>query len=255
MLSLITRSDDLGLNASTNLAICRAVDFGFVKNVSVLATSPCLGEAAAALKDRRDICFGLHADITSEWDLIKWGPVSDARDVPSLTTPEGHLRAFVEDIIENGVNIDEIIREYDAQLARLKAVGFSVAYVDGHMAPDWFIPGLSDRVAAWAKDRGLIYVNRLRNTLPDCMEMPNQPGLFEKTLAGLDDGVYLYVGHPAVYADEMKLLTNKRNPGDKAARQRERDYRFITSPDTLRAVKEHNVALLRYDQAYNAERT
>ncbi len=88
---LITRGDDLGCARSLNRAVKECYQKGILKNCSVLAAAPYIEEAAKLLAGTKGLCFGLHCDLTSEWDNVKWGPVAPREQVPSLLDSKGYL--------------------------------------------------------------------------------------------------------------------------------------------------------------------
>ncbi|WP_052675769.1 ChbG/HpnK family deacetylase [Paenibacillus sp. IHBB 10380] len=97
-ISIITRADDCGSNHSANIGIQKAIEGGVLKNISIMATCPSVEEAARLFIQRTDICFGLHFVLNAEWDNVKWGPVSNPFEVPTLTESNGlfnqHPRYF-----------------------------------------------------------------------------------------------------------------------------------------------------------------
>jgi hypothetical protein len=97
-ISLVSRADDLGSSHTANVAIAGAAVTGdYIKNVSCMAVGPWIDEGAELLQDRQNVCLGLHAALNSEWDPLKWGPVSppenclrwSTRRVPSLSILPG----------------------------------------------------------------------------------------------------------------------------------------------------------------------
>jgi predicted glycoside hydrolase/deacetylase ChbG (UPF0249 family) len=80
---LITRGDDLGCARSLNRAMKECYEKGILKNCSLLAATPYIEEAAMMLARAKGLCFGLHCDLTSEWDNVRWKPVASPEKVPS----------------------------------------------------------------------------------------------------------------------------------------------------------------------------
>lgn len=79
MKTIITRADDCGSSRGANQAVIEAAGRGFVKNISLMAGGAFIGESATYLKDNKRICFGMHFTINSEWDRVKYAPVSKKR--------------------------------------------------------------------------------------------------------------------------------------------------------------------------------
>ena len=82
---LVTRADDAGLNLTSNKAIRASVRQGIVRNVSLLAPGPYIEHAAETLGDLAGQAdFGLHLCLTAEWANLRWGAVSDPKNVTSV---------------------------------------------------------------------------------------------------------------------------------------------------------------------------
>ena len=50
-------------------------------SVEVIVPSPWFPEAVEMLKEHPDLDVGIHLALTSEWDNVKWRPVSDAQSI------------------------------------------------------------------------------------------------------------------------------------------------------------------------------
>lgn len=250
--ALITRADDLASSHSANQAICEVAQRGIVKNVSVMACGPYLEEAAELLAGNRDITFGMHSVINSEWDRVVWGPVAPKEQVASLIDGRG---VFYQDVLELAAakpNLDEIITEYKYQLERLRKVGFEISYIDSHMMPEGDIPGLAEKFDRWVEEEGLInhrYYNRM---LPEGGKFSHDRVLFEKTIRKME-GQYKLVLHPAKTSDEMKMTGNHNYSGEFIAWEREDDYEFYNDPAVLTFLQEQGVKLLSYKDAEPAK--
>ena len=131
MIKIITRSDDAGSSKGANQAIFEAVNHPFVKNISLMAPGHYIEEAAQYLKDKKHICLGMHFTMNAEWDNVKWGPVSPAEDVGAMLDASGNFLAEPKLSSANGVTIEMIRKEWNAQLDRLTRLGLDIRYADG----------------------------------------------------------------------------------------------------------------------------
>lgn len=248
--SLITRADDLGSSHAANEAILQVAEAGFVKNISVMAVCPHLEEAAEMLSGRKDVSFGLHACITSEWDRVLWGPLASRERVPHLIDARGAMYQTVDALAAAKPAVEEIMHEYRCQLETLRRVGFHVTYLDSHMMPELQIPGLREAMSRMAEEEGLVDHSPFYRMFPtDLKQLAKQPELFRRTLQSGIEGTYLMIMHPACYGEEMLLTGNRKNSGETVASQREADRRFMTDPAILAACKDFGVRLLRYEEA------
>ena len=254
-LTLLTRADDLGSSHAANLAIARAAVIGsYIKNVSCMAVGPLIEEAADLLKDCKQVCFGLHACLNSEWEPIRWGPISPPDEVPTLVTEEGFFYPTPADLAAHLPDLDQVLREYDRQLDLLTGLGLDIRYVDSHMLPELFIPGLSAAMSGWARRKGLIdHLPYYR--FPSKMEPAPQATLVEALasqaawLDSLQEGGYFAVMHPAIYSREMLLARNCQVPIGVVAANRDVEYRLLLSRQLERYCDECGIRRVRYDEA------
>ena len=95
---------------------------------------------------RAEFCFGLHATLSAEWDAVKWGPILPAEQVPSLVDECGLFFTGPHIFRERPPRMHEILAELQAQLDKVRRLGFPVAYVrfahDDRMGRGW--PGRAD---------------------------------------------------------------------------------------------------------------
>lgn len=85
---LIVRGDDMGSSRSANLASIETFVNGIETSIELMVVTPWFPEAAKMLRENTGIDVGLHLVITSEWDGIKWRPLTDC---PSLTDDSGYF--------------------------------------------------------------------------------------------------------------------------------------------------------------------
>lgn len=85
--------------------------------------------------------------------------------------------------------------------------------------------------------------------LPHMDELALGPGLFERVLAGLGEGQYIYIAHPALYGEEMLRTGNALVSGEAVARHRAGDAAFMADPHTLEICRAHGFSTIRLDEA------
>ncbi len=88
---LIVRGDDMGYTHSGNLALIKCYKYGIETSIEVLVPSPWFPEAVKLLKQNPGVDVGIHLDLTSEWENIKWRPLI------GLSEPERFRRIFFPD--------------------------------------------------------------------------------------------------------------------------------------------------------------
>jgi hypothetical protein len=98
------------------------------------------------LREHPDWSVGVHLTITSEWNRLRWRPVSPITVVPSLVAPDGYLWGFGYSgprpknwaadgapWAEHAPNPQEAEKEFRAQIERALSLGVKLDYVDCHM--------------------------------------------------------------------------------------------------------------------------
>ncbi|HLU42782.1 MAG TPA: ChbG/HpnK family deacetylase, partial [Microthrixaceae bacterium] len=108
---LIVNCDDLGMCHSTNEGVYDALRNGFATSATLMVPCPWAREAAARYRGE-DV--GVHMTLTAEWELYRWGPITQA---PSLLGGDGGFPRTIEDVWEHA-DLDEVRRELRAQVER-----------------------------------------------------------------------------------------------------------------------------------------
>ena len=251
---LITRGDDLGCARSLNRAVKECYERGILKNCSVLAASPYVEEAAKSLAKTKRLCFGLHCDLTSEWDNVKWGPVAPREQVPSLLDSKGHLHQ-TNDAVRANAKADEALIELQAQLDKLRRLGFDIRYADLHMMTVQIVPGLAERFGEWCKKNRLIDTRQIggRLNLPRASPVDRKhPGDYVadvmNALKTAAEGEYLIVGHLAYDDEETRNFGHPGYPGIAVAHNLNWERLAYVDERMVRFVKENGVLPIRYDE-------
>ena len=198
---LVTRGDDAGMCHTVNIAIRDAYERGILRNVSLMVPAPDFEDAVAMLVGLDDVCVGLHLDLTAEWEHLRWGPVLPPEKVPSLVDAEGTFFHTTQALHANNPVLEQMQAEVRAQLAKARAYGVNVAYLDEHMVVGW-IAGLGAWLSKFCEQEGLVYNSDiaekgLLRPLPPLAEPAGN--LVDDLIARLEaaeSGTYLIVGHP-----------------------------------------------------------
>ncbi|MFK7844148.1 MAG: ChbG/HpnK family deacetylase, partial [Rhodothermales bacterium] len=89
---LIVRGDDMGYAHAGNVALIQSYKEGIMTSVEVLVPAPWFPEAVKMLAENPGLDVGIHLTLSSEWDNIKWRPISDS---PSLTDADGYFYPMI----------------------------------------------------------------------------------------------------------------------------------------------------------------
>lgn len=85
---LLVRADDIGSSHAANEACMDVFTKGICRSVELMAPCPWFPEAVKLLKEQPQYDVGVHLTLTSEWENMKWRPVSDAK---SLADDDGYF--------------------------------------------------------------------------------------------------------------------------------------------------------------------
>ncbi|MEM7348876.1 MAG: ChbG/HpnK family deacetylase [Chloroflexota bacterium] len=87
-ITLLVRADDIGFSHAANLACIDVFKHGICRSVELMAPCSWFPEAVALLQANPTYDVGVHLTMTSEWDNLKWRPLSTAR---SIVTDDGYF--------------------------------------------------------------------------------------------------------------------------------------------------------------------
>ncbi|MES2847801.1 MAG: polysaccharide deacetylase family protein [Bacteroidota bacterium] len=149
---LIIRGDDMGYTHSGNEALIKCYKDGIERSIEVIVPSPWFPEAVKLLNENPGVDVGVHLAITSEWDNIKWRPLTDCKSIrdssgyfypmswPNKNYPGQSLK-------EVKWELNDIEQEFRAQIElALKNIP-RISHISGHMG----CTDISDDVKAMTK--------------------------------------------------------------------------------------------------------
>jgi chitin disaccharide deacetylase len=199
MVKLIIRADDIGYSREINEGAYKGVNLGIIKNLSFLVQAPEFENAVNLFKNLKGISFGAHLCLTSEWKKTKLSPVLPVSEVPSLVNPQGCFFPNVEKLYANSPNMDEIMKELNAQIDKAETSGLKVSHIDLHMCFEW-IPGLDERIRSLAVKRNCVYALSVEDRYPDIEFDDEEYDDLEKNFINkineIKQGNFTVVGHP-----------------------------------------------------------
>ncbi len=139
--SLLIRTDDIGMSHSVNMAMQKLVSTGMPISVSVLFVCPWYQEAVEILKQHPNVSVGIHLALNSEWKNYRWGPVAGSAAVPSLVDENGFFFPSSEALYQHNPSVAGVEKELRAQIDRALRSGVKIDYVDEHMGTATRYPG------------------------------------------------------------------------------------------------------------------
>jgi chitin disaccharide deacetylase len=216
---LIVRGDDMGFSHSGNVALIKTFKEGIETSIEVIVPSPWFPEAVKMLAENPGIDVGIHLVLTSEWDNVKWQPLTDA---PSLRDKGGYFFPMIwpnknypgQAVLENEFSLDDIEKEWRAQIELAKKMIPRLSHISGHMG----CTNLNDEAAAIAKKLAIEYdididtqklgvqgarYEGAHGTLAEKKES------FSKMLNKLEKGkTYMFVEHPGIDTPELRAISH-----------------------------------------------
>ena len=266
---LILHADDLGVAHSENVASLDALDRGAVSSASVMIPTPWVSEVAAYARAHPNADIGLHLTLTSEWQTYRWGSVEGRDRVPSLLDSAGTFPND-ESIVAKMAKPAEVDRELRAQVERALALGIHPTHIDSHMGSLFTTPELVATYVKVAHDYHLPFlaVKGSGFGAPQTGLSPQDVVLDAVVIAGeniprdqwkawyltqidsLKPGITEMIVHLAHDDAEMQAVTVNHEPYGAAWRQR--DYEVVTSPEFAKALKDHNIIVVKWRDLYKA---
>ncbi len=252
---LIVRGDDMGYSHSGNEAILKCYKEGIETSIEVIVPSPWFPEAAKMLADNPGVDVGIHLALTSEWDNVKWRPVSDC---PSLRDEDGHFFPMIQrnrnypmrSLVEHEWKLAEVEREFRAQIELGQKRIPRVSHVSGHMGCTGLSPAVRELTRELTKEYGIdiepseLGVKSISYAGPK--KTPDEKReRFLKALAALDaDQTYLFVDHPGLDTPELRAIHHIGYEDVAADRQGVTDV--WTDPRVREFIRSKGIKLISY---------
>ena len=145
-------ADDLGWTEGVNRGIVEAHRKGLVTSTSLLANGRAFESALAAAKSNPQLGIGVHLNLSD-------GPPSARADeVRGLLNEAGELeegpQSLLLRIASRSLALEEVEREWDAQIRKVRATGIEPTHLDGHKHVQ-MLPGLFEIALRLAKKHGI----------------------------------------------------------------------------------------------------
>ncbi len=254
---LLVRVDDAGSSLASNLGCLEACLHGIARSVEVMVPGPWVAHAAHLFAPHPQIDIGLHITLTSEWDGLRWRPLTHA---PSLIDESGAFLPLLlpragdprPSLAERDWSMDEIAAEIRAQINLGRSLFPQASHVSTHMARHLgdLHPALGDLLRTIARKAGLkddpmgSTLPRLQGYAPHPRAAADRLKQFETALQSLDSGTNIFVDHPARDGPELRALGHA-GYRDVAA-DRASCLTVLTSPDLRATLDAQQIELIAY---------
>lgn len=131
MKKLIINADEFGLTEGTNRAIIEAHQFGTVTSTSMIVNMWAFDEGVHLARENPKLGVGIHLNLTDG------RPVSSFKDCSTLVDSKGFFfnrRNLMIKLTLCKINTEHIIREFKAQIEKMKSKGIALTHIDTHQS-------------------------------------------------------------------------------------------------------------------------
>jgi len=223
---LLVRGDDIGSSHAANVGCIEAYQKGIMRSVELMVPCPWFPQAIEMLKQNPGLDVGIHLVLTSEWENMKWRPLTCA---PELTDSNGFFYPMVwqrEDFAPktslqySGWTEAAIEKEMKAQIEMALKHLPNISHMGCHMGCAGLDPKIRAVESKLEKQYGLDidmqkynikhfagWDNKSDYNIPSAqLSQTEKIDIFCKNLEKLSAGVYLFIEHPAKNFPEMTAI-------------------------------------------------
>ncbi len=261
---LIIRGDDMGYSHSGNEALIKSYNDGIETSIEVIVPSPWFPEAVKLLNQNPKIDVGLHFAITSEWDNIKWRPITECK---SLRNSDGYFYPMLfhnnnypkQAILDNDWKMEDYEKELRAQIEMALKYIPRLSHISGHMGSTGFTPEIKELCKRVAKEYDLKMVdadsqkdNNIAYTGFEFKDKTTEERIegFISMLDKLESGkTYVFVEHPGLDNDELRAISHIEY--EDVAKGRQDVTTIFTSEKVKEAILKKGIQLVSYKDALN----
>ncbi|HYZ93234.1 MAG TPA: ChbG/HpnK family deacetylase [Actinomycetota bacterium] len=242
-IKLVVQCDDFGMCHAGNVGAVEAFKDGILTQASVMVPCPWFREAARLAKEH-SLPVGVHLTLTSEWDYLRWGPLTSGR---SLVGDDGRLPKTIDAVREKAKQ-DEMLEEFVAQAELFRGEGLEIGYFDCHMGvvtPEPYAAVCERYGRPFDYPIGDVAVGfdsiHMLSGRPRAEKIP----YLVDRISALEPGKHLIVSHCAVDSDELRSMTSDDAENNEwALEYRVSDLAALTSDEVKKAVADRGAELV-----------
>lgn len=254
---LLVRGDDIGSFHAANVGCIESYQNGIMRSTEVMVPCPWYPEAVKMLNENPGLDVGIHLVLTSEWDNMKWRPLTG---YSTLTDKQGYFFPMVwpndnyppeMTFRESGWTIEDVEKELRAQIELAVTDIENVSHISGHMGFTSASPEIDSLVETLAKEYNLyidmkgIDLKRLHYRRPEReSDYDTNAQKFAEAIRSMEPGTYLFIEHPAMNTAEMETVG--LNGNYIVGKDREAVTYIFTSDVVKKAIEEKKVKLISY---------
>lgn len=129
---VILHAHDAGLCYESNAAVEQLAEQGVLQSASAMAPAPWFADCAEWARQHPEFDMGLQFTLNSELPQYRWRPLAPGEPVGSLIDASGFFWKSPRQTMVNG-NLDDVLREMDAQYQAARLAGFTPSHLTTHM--------------------------------------------------------------------------------------------------------------------------
>lgn len=258
-IKLLIRGDDIGSSHTSNVACIESYKNGIMRSVELMVPGPWFPEAVRLLNENPGLDVGVHLVITSEWNDIKWRPLTCC---PSIVDKDGYFYPMIwqrEDFPKGTAlkdapwKIDEIEKEFRAQIEMAKRHVPYVSHVNCHMGCESCAPEIAALVKRLADEYNLnIEPGKLGYKHISLWGRSDTTAQLRintavKTIKELKPGKYFFIEHPGLDTPEMRAIWHTGYAN--VAADRDAVTKVFTSSEVKKTVSDKGIKLVSYKES------
>jgi predicted glycoside hydrolase/deacetylase ChbG (UPF0249 family) len=256
---LLIRGDDIGSSHAANIACIESYRNGIMRSVELMVPGPWFPEAVRLLNENPGLDVGVHLVVTSEWNDIKWRPLTCC---PSLVDKDGYFFPMIwrhpdfpagTSLKEANWKIEEIEKEFRAQIEMARKYVPQISHVNCHMGCEGCAPEIAALVKKLTVEynlnidpfaKGYHYIalwNRNDSTAEQRIIAT------VNTLKNLKPGNYFFIEHPGLNTPEMQAIWHKGY--ENVAADRDAVTKVFTSSQVKDMILSRKITLVSYKES------
>lgn len=269
---VIIHADDIGMCQASVSAYRDLVSGGLISSASVMVPCPWFPAIAEFCRSAPEVDVGLHLTLTSEWNSLRWGPLSRIDATSGLVDAEGYFPRRKQELHAT-VQTAPARHEMEMQLRRARDAGLALTHVDSHMFSvfhsklfaayvelgmanglcpvvaarendllEWYDPTggeLGRSVLAEARRQGLPTVDHI--VFPNLARGSEGLRQAKAVFDGLQPGLTHLVIHPAADTPEIRAITTQWPA-------RVAEYEVFMHPELRKYVEASDVYVIGYKE-------
>jgi predicted glycoside hydrolase/deacetylase ChbG (UPF0249 family) len=261
---LLACGDDIGVAQAFLDGAIQGYKDGILRCINVVVPGPWFPDAVRRLNEMPDIGVGLHLALTSEWDGMKYRPLTFA---PTLTDENGYLFPSGPAMLNNrrpgggkqGPDMAEVEKEFRAQIEMIKRRIPRVSWIWPHMAVATSTPELRALTERLAREYDLpllgvhpgIKMLKAPGLATQASDNATKASTIVRLLTDLQPGTYYFITHPSLDTPEVRALGHKGTENLAAHRLADLQQ-ILTNPEAMGIVKRRGIELMGPEQAVRA---